>query len=39
MWLESGVAMTVAQAAAEALIRLQAWELPYATGVTLKRKK
>ena len=39
MWLGSGVAMAVAQASAPAPIQPLAWELPYATGVALKRKK
>ena len=37
MWLGSGVAMVVAQAAA--MIRLLAQELPYAESAALKRKK
>ena len=35
MWLRSGVAVP----AAAALIRPLAWELPYATGAVVKRKK
>ena len=31
--------MAVAKASAEAPIQPQPWELPYATGVTIKRKK
>ena len=37
MWLGSDVAMAVA--AATAPISLLAWELPYAMGAALKRKK
>ena len=39
MWLRSGVAMVVVQAAAAALIHPLGWELPYAAGVPAKRKK
>ena len=35
MQLTSGVAATVAQAAAAALIQPLAWELPYATDATV----
>ena len=38
-WIGSCVAMVVAYAPAEALIRPLAWELSYTTGVALKRKK
>ena len=37
MWLGSGTAVAVAQASAAVLIQLLAWELPYASGVALKR--
>ena len=37
MWLRSGIAVAVGKLAAAALIRLLAWELPYAEGVALKR--
>ena len=39
MHFRSGVAVVVLQASAAALIRPQAQELPYATGVAVKRKK
>ena len=39
MRLKSGVAMAVAQTAAAAQIQPLAWELSYATGVAIKRKK
>ena len=39
MWLGSGVAVVVGRPAAEAPIQPLAWELPYATGATLKKKK
>ena len=39
MRLRSGVALAVASAAVAALIRPLAQELPYATGVAIKRKK
>lgn len=40
MWLGSSVAVAVVyRPAAAALIQPLAWELPYATGVALKRKK
>ena len=38
MWLISGVAMAVAWAAAAALIQTLAQELPYASGVAIKKK-
>ena len=37
--LRSSVAVAVTKATAVALIRLLAWELPYAMGVAVKRKK
>ena len=39
MQLESGVAVAVAVAGKAAPIQPLAWELPYATGVAIKRKK
>ena len=39
MWLGSGVAMAVVLASAAALIHPLAQELPYASGVALKRRK
>jgi len=39
MWLESHVTVAVALAPAEVPIRSLAWELPYASGVALKRQE
>ena len=40
MWLGSGIVVTVVyRLAAVALIQPLAWEIPYAVGVALKRKK
>lgn len=39
MQLRSGIAVTLEQASAAALIQPLAWELPYATDAALKRKK
>ena len=39
MWLGSSLAWLWCRPAATALIRLLAWELPYAVGVALKSKK
>ena len=39
VWLRCGVAVAGAQASAAAPIRSLAPELPYAAGVTVKRKK
>ena len=39
MWLGSGVAVAVMQASATAVIRPLAWELPYAAGAAVKRKR
>lgn len=39
MYLGSSVAMAVAQAPGAAPIQPLAWDLPYATGVAIKRKE
>ena len=39
MQLGSGVAVAVTEARGRAPIRPLAWEIPYAAGATLKRKK
>ena len=39
MWLRSGVAMAVVEITAAALICPLAWELPYAAGADLGKKK
>jgi len=39
MCLGSVIAIAMVYAKAAALIRLLSWELPYATGVAIKRKK
>ena len=39
MWLGSGVAVAVAQPSAAASIQPLAQELPFAAGMTVKRKK
>ena len=39
MWLGSGVAVAVAQTSAAASIQPLAQELPFAAGMTVKRKK
>ena len=39
MLLKSGVAVAVAWLAGAAQIRPLAWELPYAAGMTIKRKQ
>ena len=39
MWLGSLVAVVMGRQAATALIRLLAWELPYASSAGLKKKK
>ena len=39
MWFRSSAAIAVAQAAAEALIQHLVWELSYARGAAIRRKK
>ena len=39
MWLGSGVAVAVGRPVAEAWIQPLAWELPYATGMALKKSQ
>ena len=39
LWLESGIVMSVVWASAVGLMQLLAWELPYASGEALKKKK
>ena len=39
MWLGSGVAVAVVSAPTAAPIPPPAWELPYAAGLAIKRKK
>ena len=39
MWLGSSVAVVVVKLVAAAPIQPLAWELPYTTGMTLKRRK
>ena len=39
MWLRSGIAVAVAWDTAAAPVQPLAWELPYAAGVAVKKKK